>query len=792
MISLKWINDYVDLKDVDLNELALKVTKAGINVEKVETTNIDNLVIGKVIKCIPHPDSDHLKICQVDIKDEILQIVCGASNVRENLKVIVAKVGAKLCNNDGEIIIKKGKIRNQESNGMICALFELGLEEKTKETYDAGITELGDDAKIGENPIEYLGLDDTIYTLDLNPNRSDCNNHLAFAYEVASVLQKKVKLPSDDYQVIDKNINDLFKLEVLTDNCYLYNAKMVTDVKVGESPQFIKNRLEHAGMRSINNVVDISNYVMLEYGQPLHFFDYDKLGNKITVRMAYENEEIITLDKQKRILSNDDIVITDSEKPVCIAGVMGGENTEIDNNTKTILIESAIFNPYNVRYTSIGLDLRSEASKRYEKLLNYEYSFLALKRACHLLEKYASAKVLDGIVTIDNMDKRKREVKVNLKEINNLLGMELTIDDVKKSLDRLDFEYELDNEEFLVTIPNRRLDVEENKADIIEEVGRLHGYDYIESKLPTLPIKAGKYIGNVKYRKIISRYLRSLGLNEAKTYTLISKEESEMFDYNHKSIELLRPMSSDKKIIRQTLIPSLLKVVDYNINHQVKDICLYEIANVYYDEDVEETKIALTLKGNYINNSWNKETIKVDFYLVKGIVESLFEYLGLKNRYKFVKKEIKNIHPGISASILIDNEEVGFIGKIHPNLTKEDIYVSEISLSKLIDKKVKPIKFKEISKYPVIKKDLAFVLNKDISNEEVMHAIKVSGGRLLTNIEVFDVYTGDKIKSDEKSLAYSLTFSDSNKTLNEEEVSILFNKIIDEVQNKLNVKLRNS
>ena len=791
MISLKWVNDYVDIKDIDLNELALKVTKAGINVEKITTTNIDNLVIGEVLECVPHPDSDHLNICQVDVKDEILQIVCGASNVRKGLKVIVAKVGAKLPDGDGYFVIKKGKIRNQESNGMICALFELGLEEKTEETYNKGITELDEKAPIGENPIKYLELDDTIYTLDLNPNRSDCNNHLAFAYEIASVLGRKVTLPSLEYHTIPKTIEDNFELEVLTDNCTMYNAKMVSGIKVGPSPEFIKQRLQRAGMRSINNVVDISNYVMLEYGQPLHFFDYDKLGNKIVVRMAYENEEIVTLDDKKRMLSSDDIVITDGVEPVCIAGVMGGKNTEVDENTQTILIESAIFNPYNVRYTSLGLDLRSEASLRYEKGLNYEYTLDAIKRACHLLEKYASGKVLSGMITHDTIVKSPRKVNISLKQINSLLGMELTIDDVKKSLNNLEFNYEIDEETFEVTIPNRRLDVEENKADIIEEVGRLYGYDNIKAALPKLPTKTGKYIGNVKYRKLISNRLRSLGLNEAKTYTLISEEEDSLFNYDKKeSIKLLRPMSSDKAIVRQTLIPSLLKAIDYNVNHNVKDILLYEIANVYYNEEIEETKIALALKGDYLSNKWNGQKITVDYYLIKGIVENLLDYLGLKNRYQFVKSEIKNIHPGICASILVDNEEIGFIGKIHPTLRKDDVYVGELSLNKLIDKKIKPIKYKELSKYPSSIKDLSFIVDKEITSDEIIKVIKKAGGRLLTNIEVFDVYVGNKVLDNQKSIAFSLTFNDSNRTLNEEEITTIFNKIINEVETKLNAKLR--
>ena len=383
-ISLNWVNDYVDIKDIDKVELANKITKAGINIEKVASNNIDNLIIGEIVDCVDHPDSDHLHVCQVNIGNEVTQIVCGAYNVRKGLKVIVALPGAIL---PGDFEIKKSKIRGQESNGMICALFELGLEEKTEENYNKGIEELKEDAPVGKNPIEYLNLCDTTYELDLNPNRTDCNNHLCFAYEVAAVLKKEVNMPDVSYTENDEDINEMVELVVETDNCPMYNLMIAKDVKIKESPDFIKQRLEVAGIRSINNVVDISNYVMLEYGQPLHFFDKDVVGNKILVRMANKDEKITTLDKIERDLIEDDILITDGEKALCVAGVMGGLDSGITDETKNILIESAMFNPYNVRYTSIRLDLRSEASLRFEKPLNYEYCELAIKRACHLLEK---------------------------------------------------------------------------------------------------------------------------------------------------------------------------------------------------------------------------------------------------------------------------------------------------------------------------------------------------------------------------------------------------------------------
>ena len=792
MISMNWVKDYIDLDDVDLKDLADKITKAGVNVENVESKHIDNLVIGKVLERVDHPDSDHLNVCKVDVGTDILQIVCGAHNVKEGIKVIVSLPGAVL---PGGFEIKPSKIRGVESNGMICALSEIGLEEANEETRKKGIYVLDENAPIGEDPLKYMGIDDTIYHLDLNPNRNiDCTNHIGFAYEIASVLGKKVKMPEISTNPISDDVSNYINVKVNTPNCTMYNAKMVKDVVIKESPEFIKNRLIAAGMRSINNVVDISNYVMLEYGQPLHFFDKEKLGDTILVRMAKDNEEIVTLDKKTRTLISDDIVITDGEKPVCIAGVMGGENTEVDNSTKDIVIESAIFNPYNVRYTSLRLDLRSEASLRYERGLNYEYTTLAIERACHLLEKYADGKVLSGTITVDNVEKKVKQASVTKGDIKKFLGIEMTDDDIKKSLDNLGFVYECDNNSYKVTIPNRRLDVEAHKQDLVEEIGRLYGYDNIEPTLPLEPTREGKYVGNVKYRKIISKRLRALGLDEVKTYTLVSDEDISLFTHGNKEfIGLLKPMSNDKKYIRQSIIPSLLKVFNYNKSRGFKDVNIYEISNIYYNKDQEETKVSMLITGDFISNNWNGTKIKSDFYVLKGIVESLLDYLGLKNRYTFKVSQIEDIHPGVCAEVLLDREPIGYLGKVHPSISKkDDIYVCEISLNKLVDKKVKPIKFKEISKYPGIEKDLAFIVEKNISSDEIISIIKKSGGRLLSEISVFDVYVGDNIENNKKSIAYSLKFEDSTRTLTEEEVMIVFNKIISDVENKLNAKLRNT
>ena len=789
MISLNWVKDYIDIENEDLNELAVKITKAGVNVEKVISKRINNLVIGKVISCEMHPDSDHLHICMVDTGSETLQIVCGAPNVREGLKVIVALPGAIL---PGNFEIKKGTIRGVESNGMLCALFELGVEEKNDENYAKGIHEVEDNIEVGTDANIYLGTDDTNYELDVHKHRNnDCYYHIGFAYEIASILNKKVTLPDLQYSEIEDDIKDHFTLEVNTSKCPYYLAKMVKDIKVGPSPEFIRKRLVSAGMRSINNVVDISNYVMLEFGQPMHFFDYDKLGNKILVRDAKENEEVITLDGKNRVLTSNDIVITDTNKPVCIAGVMGGENTEVDDNTKTILIESAIFDGISIRNTANRLNLKSEASIRYGKGLNYEYTKMAIDRACYLLEKYAGAKVLTGIVSHDKLDKTPKQITFESKEVSNLLGLALTNEDIKTELDRLGFEYEYKDNKFIATIPNRRLDIDPYVNDIAEEIGRLYGYHNLKSTLPKTNTRRGVYVGDVGIRKDVSKRLRTLGLNECKTYTLTTPDMAKMFKYdNRESIVLPNPISVDKSVIRTSILPSLLNTYQYNKSRGVKDVLIYEIAKTYDTNYQEVSKVAMLLKGSYLSNSWQGINVNVDFYVVKGIIENLFNYLGFKNRYSFEVVSVPELHPGISAKILVDREEIGIIGKLHPNISNDDIYVCEFSLTSLYNKKIKPIKYKETSKYPSIVKDVSFIVDKDTTAIDIENTIKKSGGRLLESINVFDYYSGDKIDLDKKSLAFKLTFTDSSRTLEEKEVMDIFNKIISDVVTKHNAVLR--
>ena len=783
-LSRKFLNDYVDIPDsINTKQLAEEMTHIGNEYDSCEKLiSATNLVIGEVIECVDHPDSDHLHVCKVDIGTEVLDIVCGAPNCRKGLKVIVAKVGAKLP--DGEI--KKGKIRGVESNGMLCAMSELGLDSKflNEEDY-AGIYELDTNAKIGEDPIKYLGLDDEVIDFELTSNRGDLLSILGMAYEVGAIYGTKVK-------DIDLNYNEEgkinFNLDIKTDNCKLFLAKQVKDVTIKESPEFIKNRLIASGIRPINNVVDISNYVMLETGQPLHFYDNDRLGNTILVRMAEEGEKLTTLDNEERILSKDDIVITDGKNSVGLAGVMGGLSTEIEENTKNILIEAAIFDSIKIRKTSKKI-LRSEASNRFEKGIDPKRTYMAIERCCNLLEKYADAKIVGGMVSIDNTDIKDKEITVSLDKINKVLGTNITKEEVIDIFKRLDFNVVEKDNIFNVVVPTRRLDIS-IKEDLIEEVGRYYGMEKIECSKLILPLKEGHLD---KTKRQIKNKMIAMGLNEALSYTLIPESEVHKYtldEFEH--INLADPMSEDRKTLRYSLLYSLEQIYKYNKARNFKDTCIFEMGKSFFKEDneyKEETRLAGLMTGKYyldINNT------NVDFYIVKGIVEELLDFLGYSGRYTIEPGNVPNeLHPGVSAIINLQGKEIGIIGKLHPSITKDNVFVFEINLDKLLKNRTSNIKFKEIPKYLGMEKDVAFVVKKNVTNKQIMDVIKKSGGRLLTNIEVFDVYTGDKINSDEVSIAYNLKFEDMTKTLTEEEVMTVFNKIISDVENKLGAKVRN-
>ena len=789
ILSRNFIKDYIDLDDdLNIEKLAEDMTRVGNEYDDARKfINATNLVIGEIKTCEPHPDSDHLHVCNVDVGRETLQIVCGAPNARTGIKVIVALPGAELPN---DITIKKGNIRGVESNGMMCSIAELGLDNKFLNKEDKeGICELGEDAKPGEDPIRYLGFDDEIIDFELTANRGDLLSILGLAYEVGAIYNKKVKDVDLSHKEEGENINNSFYVDVKTDNCSLFLAKKVENVVIKESPKFIKNRLMACGIRPINNVVDISNYVMLELGQPLHFYDSEKLGNTIVVRMAENGEKLVTLDNQERELDENDLVIADTKKAVGLAGVMGGLDTEVTENTNNIIIEAAIFDGIKVRKTSKKI-LRSEASNRFEKGLDPNRTYMAIERACNLLEKYADGKVITGTVEYDTTKKEDKKIEITFKNILDVLGCEISNEDILNVFTKLGFKYEVNGEKIVVSVPTRRLDIS-IKEDLIEEVGRIYGVDNIKGKLPVLPIKQGSFD---KTTREIRNKMVSLGLNETLSMIFSSKQDAKKYTTdNFDVVELLDPLAEERNSLRYSLIPSMMKIYEYNKARGNKDVCIFEMGKGFYKKEGiygESKKIVALMTGEYSLGLDNK--FNVDFYVIKGVVEELLDYLGYAGRYSLiVPNEIpEEFHPYQTAEINVNADSVGIVGKVHPSICKEAVYVMEIDLDKLLEKKTGKLKYKEISKFPNVKKDLAFVMSKDTKSCEIETVIKKAGGNILTKIEVFDVYTGDNVGENEKSIAYSLTFNDSKKTLTEDEVMEIFNKIIENVEKKCNAKLR--
>lgn len=784
-LSRSFVNDYTDLRDIDIHEFASSMVKLGNEYESISPlVPATNLIIGEVISCEKHPDSDHLHVCKVNIGKEKLNIICGAPNVREGLKVIVALDGAVLPGGT----IKKTVVLGYESNGMICSLAELGIDKKFLSEEDInGICELPDKAPVGENPIEYLELNDDVIDFELTANRSDELSMLGLAYESAVITGKKVNEPDLSYKEEKDNVKDVLTLKVDTKDVFTFLVKRVNDIKIKESPLFMKNRLMGCNVRSINNVVDISNYVMLELGQPLHFYDADKLGKIIASRNAKNGEKLVTLDNQERILSSEDIIITNGKDPVGLAGVMGGLDTEIDENTKNVVVECAIFNPANIRKTSKKL-LRSEASIRYEKGLDVNRCYMAIERACHLLNKYADGKVMKGMLEYNTLDRSEKTIEISLNKINSVLGYDLRVTDVTDVFKKLNFNVTVKKDIFSVTVPTRRLDIS-IEEDLIEEVSRVYGVDNIKSTLPVFESSASNH--NIKDR-VIRDIMVGEGLNEVITYSLIN--EKNVFKFTNDEfgiIKVLDPLTEERNVLRHSIISSLLDVFKYNKSRNIKDISIFEISKCFSlinGEYIEENKLAFLCTGTY-TEGLNKDYY--DFYSMKGIVENLLDKLGYRNRYSFIVREFpEEMHPTKSVYINVNGKIVGLFGQVHPRITKDEIYVCEINLDSLFEHKAGRVKFKEVSKYPGISKDVAFVLDKDVSNESVISTIKQAAGKALSKVEVFDYYEGDKIDKDKKSIAYNLYFESSEKTLELDEIVPLFDKIIDSVVKKYNAVLR--
>ena len=784
-LSRKFVSDYIDLdENLDITKIADDMTNVGNEYDSAsKLINCTKLITGEVIDCVDHPDSDHLHCCKVNIGNEVLDIVCGAPNVRKGIKVIVALDGAKLPGGE----IKKGVIRGKESNGMICSKQELGLDSKFLVEKDkTGIHELPLDTEIGIDPIKVMELDDEVIDFELTSNRGDLLSILGMAYELGAIYNKKVKDVDLKYNSNKDDINKVFKVNVDTKDCSLFLAKKAINVEIKESPEFIKSRLIASGIRPINNVVDISNYVMLELGQPLHYYDADRLGDTLIVRNANDNEKLVTLDAQERILTKEDVVIADKEKSVGLAGVMGGLSTEVEEDTKNIIIESAIFDAVKIRKTSKRI-LRSEASNRFEKGLDPKRTYMAIERSCNLLEKYANATIVGGLVEYNNINMNDKIIDIPLEKITRVLGINIEKNEIIDILNRLDFKVEDEKDSLKVTVPTRRMDVN-IVEDLIEEIGRIYGMDNIVSKLPTLNVITGKYDKTLRQ---IKHKLADLGLNETMSYTLIPKDKVKLFTTEEfTSISLNDPMSEDRNTLRYSLLYSLNEIYNYNKARNNSNISIFEMGKGFYkenDEYKEDMKLGILLSGDYVIDVPN---IKADFYYTKGILEELLYFLGYEGRYSLLKNEYipKELHPGVSAAINVNGTNLGIIGKLHPSIAKDDIYVIEINLTKLLSIKTAKMKYKEISKFPGIVKDVAFIVDNEKTNLEIETVIKKTGGRLLNKIMVFDIY--NNVEPNKKSMAYKLTFQDQDKTLTEEEVMEVFNKIISDVENKCSAKVR--
>ena len=788
-VSLKWLSEYIDLKGKSVEEIeeifSLQLTEVE---EKYPLTTATNMMIGKVLECVDHPDSDHLHVCQVELKDgEVSQIVCGAPNVRAGVKVLVALPGAVL---PGNFKIKPSKVRGVESNGMLCSFQELGIEDKyIEEEFKNGIYLLDDDAPVGEDPIKYLGLDDYVLDLHLTPNRADMLSMIGVSYDLGTVLDV---VPTIKAPVLNpSNEPNPVTVKLETEKVIQYNARYIKDVKIKKSPWWLRQRLIAAGIRPINNVVDITNYILIEYGQPLHAFDADKLGNNIVVRMANEGEKFTTLDEVERTLTADDIVITDGVNPVCLGGVMGGLDSEVTDSTVNVVLESAQFNPTSIRKTSARLGLRSESSFRFERRVDYNRVKVALDKAAEMLVELADATVLDGVTSVCNEEYKPVVIDVTLDKINNYMGVKLSEETVNDILRRMNFEYTLTDGMYHVVVPSRRIDYDNNYQDLIEDIARFYGFDNIPLTIPATSDK-GHLTKEQSLERSIKNLLAGMGMNEAICYSLTSEERLYEFVENEVApVKVMMPFTEEREYMRQSLIPSLLDVVSYNKARKIDSAKFFEISEVY-NEEGSYRLLSGALSGIYSKSLWQQKVEKVDFFLVKGIIEELLAKLGIKATY--VASSKKNVHPGKCASILVGEKEIGYLGAIHPKYQKEhslnETYVFELNFDLLLELSEEAIKYAPVSKYPSITRDLAIVCNKNIKASDICALIKQTGKKILVDVSLFDLYEDETIGLENKQLAYKLTFCDSEKTLESADVEKVIKSILNRLEFTYQAKLR--
>ncbi|HDC7909984.1 phenylalanine--tRNA ligase subunit beta [Staphylococcus aureus] len=781
LISNEWLKEYVKIDD-SVSNLAERITRTGIEVDDLidYTKDIKNLVVGFVKSKEKHPDADKLNVCQVDIgEDEPVQIVCGAPNVDAGQYVIVAKVGGRL---PGGIKIKRAKLRGERSEGMICSLQEIGISSNyIPKSFESGIYVFSEAQVPGTDALQALYLDDQVMEFDLTPNRADALSMIGTAYEVAALYNTKMTKPETTSNELDLSANDELTVTIENeDKVPYYSARVVHDVTIEPSPIWMQARLIKAGIRPINNVVDISNYVLLEYGQPLHMFDQDAIGSQqIVVRQANEGEKMTTLDDTERELLTSDIVITNGQTPIALAGVMGGDFSEVKEQTSNIVIEGAIFDPVSIRHTSRRLNLRSESSSRFEKGIATEFVDEAVDRACYLLQTYANGKVLKDRVSSGELGAFITPIDITADKINRTIGFDLSQNDIVTIFNQLGFDTEINDDVITVLVPSRRKDIT-IKEDLIEEVARIYGYDDIPSTLPVFDKVTSGQLTDRQYKtRMVKEVLEGAGLDQAITYSLVSKEDATAFSMQQRqTIDLLMPMSEAHASLRQSLLPHLIEAASYNVARKNKDVKLFEIGNVFFANGEGELPdqveyLSGILTGDYVVNQWQDKKETVDFYLAKGVVDRVSEKLNLEFSYR--RADIDGLHPGRTAEILLENKVVGFIGELHPILAADNdlkrTYVFELNFDALMAVSVGYINYQPIPRFPGMSRDIALEVDQNIPAADLLSTIHAHGGNILKDTLVFDVYQGEHLEKGKKSIAIRLNYLDTEETLTDERVS---------------------
>ena len=796
LVPVKWIRDYVNI-DMDTVEFADKMTMTGTKVETVEFLGeeISNVVVGQIKEITQHPNADKLVVCQVNVgEEELVQICTGAKNVLEGDFVPVAKVNSTL---PGGIKIKKGKLRGEASHGMLCGAEELGIDEDlVNERSKDGIYILNDmeNLVIGQDIKEFLGLNDAIIDFELTANRPDCRSMIGIAREAAITIGQKIKYPEIEVKACDEDIDFEVKIES-PKLCPRYGARIVKDVKIEPSPYWMQRRLIEAGVRPINNIVDITNFVMLEQGQPLHAFDLNELPNgKIVVRNAVEGEKFTTLDEVERTLDKDMLVITDGEKPVAIAGVMGGLNSGITDNTTAVLFEGAAFNADSIRLTSKKLGLRTESSGRYEKGVCTELSITGVERACQLVEMLGAGRVLRGTVEDYPVKQEAQTLTVNPSRIIKNIGIDLSLDGFVKILKDLEFKCDLkSDDEIVIEVPPFRLDIEQ-EADIYEEIARIYGFENIPSEQLEGNATAGVKTPQQKFMDKIKDTATSIGLYEILTYSFVSPKSLDKIklpedDKKRDYITLINPLGEDTSVMRTTMMPSMLNVLYTNVSRKVESGLAFECGHTFTPQE------GLPIETNHLCvGMYGKD---VDFFVLKGALETILDSVGFENYEIIPETNNTTFHPGRCATIMYNNIYIGTFGEVHPEVIDnynlgQRVYLAELDLDLIFENSDRTIIYNPLPKYPSTSRDIALLVKDDVIVKQIEDIIKANGEDLLESYKLFDVYKGSQIADGYKSIAYSIIYRSKDKTLTDEDVNKVHQNIIRELEEKLDAKLRSN